>query len=519
MDDQDFSQRPVRVRFAPSPTGTLHVGSARTALYNYLFARHTGGTFVVRIEDTDEARSTRQYEESVLADLAWLGLDWDEGPDRGGGHGPYRQSERADSYREAAAGLLDAGHAYLCFCSQKRLDELKKRCLDQGIMPKYDRRCQDIPRDEAEERLAAGEPATIRFRVPDTRVVVPDIIHGEVAFDTAVIGDFIIMRSDGGVSYNFAVVVDDAAMEISHVIRGEDHLTNTARQLLLLETMGHEAPRYAHHSLILGGDGSKLSKRHGATSVGDFRGMGYLPGAIINYLALLSWSPAGDEEKLDKIEMAHDFDLAGVARSPAIFDMQKLNWLNGLYIRGLDAAELSSALAPYLVDLVPEATVPEAEPAPPGGQLAVSPGQLRVSPGQLAVAEAAVQTSLVTLADAAAQLVEFFASAPLGEAEGKDELRAPQAVAVMEMVLTRYAELPDTANADAASAAAAMEKARDLLGSLKKQCKKEEIPPKTLFRSLRIALTGRTSGPELPFLLAGLGRDTVRERLEAAIQP
>lgn len=503
---------PVRVRFAPSPTGTLHVGSARTALYNYLFARHMGGSYILRIEDTDLARSSREHEQSIMADLDWLGLEWDEGPDVGGDYGPYRQSERSDAgiYRAAAERLLNENKAYYCFCSQERLEQLKKEAQAHSDAPGYDRRCDAIDRAEAAARVAAGEPATIRFRVPRTDIIVRDIIHGPTEFSSAVIGDFIILRSDGGVSYNFAVVVDDITMEITHVIRGEDHLTNAARQVLVFQALGHEPPVWAHHSLIMGPDGGKLSKRHGATSVGDFRGMGYLSTAIINYLALLSWSPSGEREKLTRDEMVEEFELQRVAKSPAIFDIQKLNWLNGLHIRDLSPEELSLALGPFLDDKPEE------------------------SAGRLAVAEAAVQTSLVTLADASSQIGEFFTLSPLAESECLPELREAGSAAVLDIVLAGMDSLPDVDGLpsvdkppdvdrlpvadsfDTAAIPELLESARALLKEWKKSCKAVDIPPKRMFRTLRIALTGRTSGPELPFLLVGLGPATVRERLEAA---
>jgi nondiscriminating glutamyl-tRNA synthetase len=488
---------PVRVRFAPSPTGTLHVGSARTALYNYLFARHLGGSYILRIEDTDVVRSSREHEDSILMDLAWLGLEWDEGPDIGGDHGPYRQSERSDAgiYRQAAERLLNENKAYYCFCSQERLEELKKEAQAHGDAPGYDRRCDAIDRAEAAARVAAGEPATIRFRVPRTDIIVSDIIHGPTEFSSAVIGDFIILRSDGGVSYNFAVVVDDIAMEITHVIRGEDHLTNAARQVLIFQSMGHEPPAWAHHSLIMGADGGKLSKRHGATSVGDFRGMGYLSSSIINYLALLSWSPSGEQEKLARDEMVEEFELQRVAKSPAIFDIQKLNWLNGLHIRDLSPEALNEALRPFLAD---EEEMPV------------------VSGGQLAVAEAAVQTSLVTLADAGSQIREFFTMSPLEESECLPELREAGSAEVLDMALAGLERLPEAGTIDPAAIPQLLESVRALLKEWKKSCKEADIPPKRLFRTLRISLTGRTSGPELPFLLTGLGSTMVRKRLEEA---
>lgn len=491
----DSASRPVRVRFAPSPTGTLHIGSARTALYNYLFARHGGGSLILRIEDTDIARSEREHEESIIADLAWLGLKWDEGPDTGGAFGPYRQSERlkAGIYHESARCLLQSGRAYHCFCSQERLEELKQENLARGEMPRYDRCCAAISREEAEARMAAGQVATIRFRVPDHPVVVEDAIHGRIDFSHEVLGDFIIIRSDGGVSYNFAVVVDDAAMEITHVIRGEDHLTNTARQLLVFEALDARPPFYAHHSLIMGPDGGKLSKRHGATAVGDFRRMGYKPEAIINYLALLSWSPGEEREKLTLAEMESEFDLSRVAKSPAIFDVAKLNWLNGLYIRDLSPVELTAELKPFTGEVTAE-----------------------LNPGQLAVAEAAVQTQLVTLADAPGQIEELSTMAPLAGTEELAEISDEHAAAVMELVAARAGELPTAADLDPENPDAAVTTAREWINSLKKECKDREIPPKRLFRTLRIALTGRSSGPELPYLLAALGRDEVLGRLNAA---
>ena len=338
----------VRVRFAPSPTGSLHVGSARTALYNFLYARHEGGTMVLRIEDTDLKRSTTEHDAGIIESLAWLGLRADEGPDVGGPYGPYRQSERAGLYEAAVQKLLADGWAYPCFCPQEDLDLRKEDQLAAGQMPKYDRRCCSLTSDEVQARFAAGEQAAIRFRVPQGDVTFVDLIHGPITFSSDVIGDFIIKRTDGGYSYNFAVVVDDAGMEITDVIRGEDHITNTARQMMLFSALGRPAPRYGHHSLILAPDGSKLSKRHGATSIGDFRSLGYLPAALVNYLALLSWHPADEREKFSLAELIDEFDMGRVSKSPAIFDVQKLNWLNGLYIRELAPAELWGLIEPYL---------------------------------------------------------------------------------------------------------------------------------------------------------------------------
>jgi glutamyl-tRNA synthetase len=327
----------VRVRFAPSPTGSLHIGSARTSLYNYLFARHHGGVFVVRIEDTDVERSEARHEETILDDLAWLLADgdtlpWDEGPRASGGaHGPYRQSERLELYREAAEGLVAQGKAYRCFCSDERLEELRATQLAAGKTPRYDRHCHRLSADEVDSRMAAGERAAIRLLVPVGELAFDDAIRGPMTFSSAVIGDFVIVRSSGSASYNFAAAYDDAAMQISHVIRGDDHMTNTARQLVVLTALEAQAPRYAHHSLILGPDGSKLSKRHGATSVGEYRAAGYLAPAIRNYLSLLSWSH-DEREILASDELIADFDLGKLSASPAIFDRAKLDWLDHQWI-------------------------------------------------------------------------------------------------------------------------------------------------------------------------------------------
>ncbi len=307
----------VRVRFAPSPTGTLHIGSARTALYNFLVARHAGGAFVVRIEDTDAARSEERFERAILDDLAWLGLDWDEGPDRGGPYGPYRQAERVPIYRRAADDLVAAGLAYPCFCSQERLDTLRAAAHAAGRPPRYDGRCRALEPAAVQERLAAGEPAALRFAVPAGDVRFDDVIRGPITIGSEQIGDFIILRSDHLPSYNFAAVVDDAAMAITHVIRGDDHLTNTARQELLRRALypGAAAPVYAHHAMILAPDGGKLSKRHGATAVGDYRSLGYLPQAIVNYLALLSWSH-GDDEVLGIERLVAELRARGAVGQP-----------------------------------------------------------------------------------------------------------------------------------------------------------------------------------------------------------
>jgi glutamyl-tRNA synthetase/nondiscriminating glutamyl-tRNA synthetase len=338
-----------RLRFAPSPTGQLHVGNARTALFNWLLARGRGGTFILRIEDTDVERSTRESERAILEDLRWMGLTWTEGVDAGGEHGPYRQSERLHIYRAHAVELMAAGHAYHCFCSPEQLDADRREALAAGRPPKYAGRCRDLPKDAVRRRVDNGEKPVIRLRVPENRpVVFNDVVRGEVTFNTDVIGDPVLLRSDGIPAYNYAVVIDDALMQVTHVIRGEDHISNTPRQILLYEAFGWRPPTFAHVSLVMGPDHAPLSKRHGATSVAEFRARGYLPEALTNYLALLGWSPGDNQELLPIDELAKRFRIEDAGHSAGVFDVEKLAWVNRHYLRGADPLRLARLAVPYL---------------------------------------------------------------------------------------------------------------------------------------------------------------------------
>ncbi|XP_072971772.1 glutamate--tRNA ligase, chloroplastic/mitochondrial isoform X1 [Typha angustifolia] len=331
----------VRVRFAPSPTGNLHVGGARTALFNYLFARSKGGKFILRIEDTDLERSTKKSEEAVLNDLSWLGLDWDEGPEVGGDYGPYRQSERNSLYKQYADKLLDIGAVYRCFCSNEELEQMKETAKQMQLPPIYTGKWATASDREVEEELAKGTPYTYRFRVPkEGSLKISDLIRGEVSWGLDTLGDFVIMRSNGQPVYNFCVTVDDATMHISHVIRAEEHLPNTLRQALIYKALGFAMPSFAHVSLILAPDRSKLSKRHGATSVGQFREMGYLPQAMVNYLALLGWGDGTENEFFTIDQLVEKFSISRVNKSGAIFDSTKLRWMNGQHLRSLPSEEL-----------------------------------------------------------------------------------------------------------------------------------------------------------------------------------
>jgi len=321
-----------RVRFAPSPTGYLHVGGARTALFNWLYARHTGGTLVLRIEDTDRERSTEGHTRVILDGLGWLGITWDEGPLFQGEYGPRH---RADAER-----LLAEGKAYRCFCTREELEAQRGRVEAAGGAFRYDRRCYRLGAVEGEERLRAGTPFTIRFLLQDDEIAWDDAVHGRISFQGRDLDDFVILRSDGSAIYNLAVVSDDIAMRITHVIRGDDHISNTPKQIALYRALGHAPPVFAHVPMILGTDGKKLSKRHGATAVGDYRDQGILPAAMRNFLALLGWSPGGDREIIPEDEMIRLFTLEGIQKKAAVFDTAKLEWMNGQYLSALPAADL-----------------------------------------------------------------------------------------------------------------------------------------------------------------------------------
>lgn len=338
----------VRVRFAPSPTGFLHVGNARTALFNWLFARQNKGVFILRVEDTDIERSAGEYETRLIEDLRWVGLDWDEGPDVGGEHGPYRQSERVEIYRAHTRRLLDEGKAYYCFCSQEELEREREKALAEGRMPVYSGKCRPLSPYEAQKRVEAGEQATVRLSTRSQgSLSYEDLVRGRLTFDLALIGDPVIVRSNGLPAYNYAVVIDDFLMKITHVIRGEDHISNTPRQLLASEALGFSPPQFAHLSLVLGKDNTRLSKRHGATSVDQFGKEGILPSALFNYLALLGWAPPDGQEVLTGEELVSLFNLKKVSRSSAVFDYDKLYWLNRQHMKRLAPRERAERAFPF----------------------------------------------------------------------------------------------------------------------------------------------------------------------------
>jgi glutamyl-tRNA synthetase/nondiscriminating glutamyl-tRNA synthetase len=468
----------MRVRFAPSPTGLLHVGNARTALFNWLLAHGKDGTFILRIEDTDAERSTRESEVGILEDLRWLGLDWDEGPDVGGVHGPYRQSERLHLYASYANELLNGGHAYYCFCSPARLDDDRKADLAAGRPPKYHGTCRTISPDEARARIDAGERPVIRFRVPDVgEVTFRDLVRGDVTFSSDVIGDPVLVRSDGRPAYNFAVVVDDAVMEVTHVIRGEDHISNTPRQVLLYQALGFTPPEFAHLSLVLGPDHTPLSKRHGATSVSEFRERGYLPEALVNYLALIGWSPGGDKELLPIQELARRFALEDVGHSAGVFDPEKLAWMNRHYMKEAAPARLAAESARYFM----------------------SRGYLRrrtdegmeylVSVFPMAIGYA---DRLEEIPDRLKFLFEFDPAASLARDEVASVLHESGARQVI-------AALPDAIEGPL--------KDRESFRAMANRVKERTgLKGKALFHPIRVALTGEGAGPELDLAVPAIER-------------
>lgn len=330
----------VRTRFAPSPTGPLHMGSVRTALFNYLFAKQNKGVFILRIEDTDKERSTKEWEGDITEQLAWVGLDWDEGP--------FRQSERTDIYQKYLQQLLDEKKAYYCFCTTDELEARRQNHVSRGEAPRYSGKCRGLSKEEQETNIKEGKPSVIRFVVEPKKLSFKDLIRGTIEFDMSLTGDIVIAKDMNTPLYNFSVVVDDKEMEISHVIRGEDHISNTPRQILIAKALGFPIPQYAHLPLLLGEDRSKLSKRHGDNSVRRFKDEGYLPEAIVNFLALLGWNPGTDQEIFSLNNLIKAFDMKRVQKGGAVFNLRRLDWINAFYIKQKSASELAEAVVPYL---------------------------------------------------------------------------------------------------------------------------------------------------------------------------
>ena len=480
----------VRVRYAPSPTGYPHVGNIRTALFNWLFARHHSGSFIVRIEDTDVTRKVKGTVEAIIEGLNWLGLDWDEGPEVGGKFGPYFQSQRLELYHDAAERLVAQGDAYYCYCSSQRLEEMRAEQVQRKQSPGYDRHCRSLGREEQSQKEAENITPVVRFKAPlEGQTRFNDLIRGEVVFENNTIDDFVLLKSDGYPTYHLASVVDDHLMEISHVLRAEEWLSSTPRHLFLYQALGFEPPQFAHLPMILGADRAKLSKRHGAMSITDYREQGYLPEAMVNFLALLGWSLDDKTELLSRQELINNFSLERVSRTAAIFNRDKLNWMNGVFLRELSHEDLLQKIMPFLERGLPK------EVNRPISKEYVS----RIVP--------LTRERINTLAEAATYADFFFLD--------KLEYDASWLIGKKMTIETTLKALK-----------AAQEKLsllesfdRDLLeGTLRPLADELGLNAGQLFSPLRVATTGRTAAPPLFETMVVLGKERCLERIRVAIE-
>ncbi len=482
-------EKKLKVRFAPSPTGPFHIGGARSALFNWLVARHADGTFLVRIEDTDLKRSTKESEENIKDSLKWLGMNWDEGIDVGGPHGPYRQTERLDLYKKEVQRLLDEGKAYYCYCSAEELEKSRKAQLDAGKTPIYDEHCRHLTEEEKAKYEAEGREPVVRLKVrKDGVFAFDDMVRGHVEFQAAGVGDFIIMKSDGIPVYNFAVVIDDAFMEVTHVIRAEEHLSNTPRQLAIYEALGYKPPKFGHISLILGEDHKKMSKRHGATSVTEYRNMGYLPEAVVNYLALLGWTPKGEQEIFTEEELIKQFSMKRVSSNDAVFDINKLNWINFQYMKKLDADQLYDLIVPFLVKAgYVDATVSEEKK------------------DWLKKVIWFMKDHIYFAGQAADELRFFFEDMP--KITDEDILAVMKEETSGKLLKAFIEDLKALETFDQA----------EIKKCFNACMKAQGIKGKAAYEPTRIALTGVTQGPGMFEMMELFGREKTMDRLEAAL--
>lgn len=481
----------VKVRFAPSPTGPLHIGGARTVLFNWLFARRNEGLFLLRSEDTDRERSREEWEKDIGASLHWLGLDWDEGLEVGGANGPYRQTERLEIYKSYLDRLWRGGNIYYCFCTPEELAQSREKARAKGDNPVYDGHCRRLTPAQIDEKLAAGLKPVIRFRVPeDEEVVIDDLIRGSVRFKTQDIGDFIIIKSDGIPTYNYAVVIDDITMGITHVIRANEHLVNTPRQVLIYDALGAAMPKFGHVSVVLDTSGRKMSKRMGDMSVTRYARLGYLPEAVVNFMALLGWSPEDEREIMSLEDLVETFDLSRISKSPGIFDAQKLDWMNNQYIRACDLDRLVDLTAPFCR----EAGLPE-----------------DLEREWLKYVLAVVRDELQYLAQAPPLIGEFLPDNVVVGPEALPALQQDTAGVVLDAFVARLAEMPTGDYREQ------QQFAQDMLKQLNKELKSAKgIAGKLVFMPIRAALTGGLSGQELYYLVPILGRQRVVERISAS---
>jgi len=481
-----MTAKDIRVRYAPSPTGHLHIGNSRTALFNYLFARHHGGKFVIRIEDTDLKRNIPGGEESQLKYLKWLGIDWDESIDIGGEYGPYRQTERLDIYKRHAQDLIDRGLAYPCYCTEEELEQEREAQKERGETPRYSGKCASLTADERAAREAEGLVPSIRFRVPEDRTFsFDDMVKGTITFEASTSGDWVIVKKDGIATYNFAVVIDDYLMRISHVLRGEDHVTNTLRQLMIYDAFGWEPPVFGHMTLIVKENRKKLSKRDESIIqfIEQYDHLGYLPEAMFNFITLLGWSPEGEQEIFSREELIKIFDESRLSKSPAVFDANKLNHINNTYIKQADPERIAALAIPLLQQ---------------AGRL----------PEQLTDAQAVWAKELVKLyqeqlnsASDIVALSELFFREELTVDEEAQPVLAEEQVPVVATAFLRQVEEADTLVPEAVG------------GMLKNVQKETGFKGKQLFMPIRVALTGQMHGRDLNATIALLGKQKVTERL------
>lgn len=473
----------IRARFAPSPTGLLHIGNARMAVFNWLFAKRYHGTFVLRIEDTDVARSEKRYTIQLIEDLHWLGLNWQEGPDVDGPYGPYQQSERLHIYHDTCQKFLKEGRAYQCYCTPAELEERRQIAKLMGKPPRYDNRCRYLTDEQKKSFETSGLKSTIRFKVPDESVVFDDLIRGTCQFDMSLMGDFVIMRSDGTPSFHFAVAVDDTLMNISHVIRGEDHLSNTPCHILLFHALKHTPPHFAHLSLTMGTDRALLSKRHGAFSISEYRKLGYLPETLLNYMMLLGWSPKDKKEKFRVEDIVDTFEITSMSKAPAVFNQQKLDWLSGQYIREADLERITNLAIPYLQEtgLIPK-------------------DENDIDKTRIKHIVDAARNNISCISQIVQEADIFFKESLVSEKHVEFLLSETS----QTILLSFYSQLQkfDTISPEIF---------KDALVMVQKEAK---IKGKGLYLPIRIALTGREHGPELHCVVTILGIDTCKKRIE-----
>lgn len=480
----------MKVRFAPSPTGPFHIGGARSALFNWLLARREGGTFLLRIEDTDLVRSTRESEENIKAALKWLGMDWDEGIDVGGDNGPYRQTERLDIYKEVTDRLIAEGKAYYCYCTEEELEAERQAQLARGETPKYNGHCRHLTEEQRAAYEAEGRKPTVRLRVPlNETVAFDDMVRGHVSFESNGIGDFVIVKSDGIPVYNYAVVIDDHTMEVTHVIRAEEHLSNTPRQIVIYNALGWDVPTFGHISLIMGKDGKKMSKRHGATSVEQYKNLGYLPEAINNFLALMGWAPEGEQELFTTEELIKNFSMDRVAKNPAVFDIDKLNWINFNYMKKLTDEELYALCLPSLQE---------------AGYASAQPDEAEKA--RLTMLCVCLKDHISYGAQIKEEAAMFFTDSISIDEEHRDDIKAVLAEESCPTVLAAFSDklkAMDEVTPEQVKAA------------IKAIMKETKLKGKFVFMPIRVAITGQMHGPDLNYIVPLLGRDTVLARLSS----